>query len=521
MNVKWALLAIAATASALAAGYFLRVICLPFEGCAFLAIMPMAFSTYRYSDTLNVREYSEKWHVFPICFYLIVVGILIIREGLIIFTRAVPCGLCEYRNVCVQRDDGERCVTWNATLTSCFPDEQTEMPELLVMASVGPAVVTLAVTVSLLVKFHFSTTYSRVMLPDLAIILVIPVTYAACSLSGLRNLSENESDLWSPKLLLDVCDLYTAAGLYAFKNLMLKCTQPGHGNIEPALWAMGCALMALGLLPYVGVCVVLNLCEIFVKEVIFFWYPESCFDALPKVISFIFPALQNAEFNPEKTFTSYHNHQGSSACHEVWGAFDPMLTFMNFVVCTIAVTCIVFYEHSMGSLLSRMESPVLKFWGVKGLLLIAFWQNIILPQVIPQKVLLAKYNSALMCWEACGLALFHIVAYHPDHFKNVVEEQIEEPGEQSTAGRVLQGVTDMAADAMAWVPAVPAMPAMPKPWQVPMPWEEVSDADVANPRQQDAGQAHIGFLGADHKTEGEFPAMEPSYPADRSCCALQ
>lgn len=267
---------------------------------------------------------------------------------------------------------------------------------------------------------------------SLCVILMLPLTFSLCALYSMRLLTVNDTDLWTPTAIFDVCELYTAVALFAFKQLILKCANSTKDQLQHLhcesfdnLWSLGCNLMDLGCNSYVYVCFLGNFVEIMIKEVMNFWWPEACTKHAPEVYAFFFPSL-HAAFKPPAKFEGFRGHQGSYACETVWGALKPTFTIMNFLVCHLAVVCLCRYEVYVGRMLHTLNASM-KFKGVSCVLLINFWQaclrSILLSFYPDDAAWRTKLYGMVLCWEALALSIYQLLVYRPVDFASSVKSE--------------------------------------------------------------------------------------------------
>merc|ERR1719291_862304 len=82
---------------------------------------------------------------------------------------------------------------------------------------------TLYVMLTQLNDFHLSK-LKRWCKVRVMVVVMLPMTYGICGFYSLRLLTVNHYDLWTPRAIFDISDLYCAVGLLAFKYLVLECT---------------------------------------------------------------------------------------------------------------------------------------------------------------------------------------------------------------------------------------------------------------------------------------------------------
>lgn len=503
--------------------YFSVPICVGLEGVVFTSILPLAVSTY-----------TGRWHVPTATLYLIVIVFVTLREVLVILSGVVPCGLCHYESHCAAHLSDVECFQWKVQERRCWSTTE-EMDWTLLWVAVPPTLGSIPLAVLQMWKFHQSNLQDWLQAPVM-VILMIPTTYGFCALYSLRLLTQNHSDLWTPRAIFDVCELYVALGLFAFKHLMILCarvTAESRRREEAhfwELWELGSGLMELGCGPYVLWCFFGNFAEIVAKEFVDWFRPGLCLDVLPTLVRCFFPSLVDPRIEPEQTFVAFKSHgKNSYVCQEAWGALLPSMTAMNLMVCSIAIACIILYEQAVGSYLHSLK-PTVKFMGVKGLLLVSFWQTIILNVLAAYGCddwCQARFNSFLLCWEALGLGVYHIYSYDPADFTDVAllpstpcepnsgkgkpppTEEVQEP-RHPPPSMVVAPAKDRAehpaegsASALMGDGSGCRWQELPPPVE---PWESAQTLDVHD---------GIGFM------DGHYTWMDDDAPhADRACCGV-
>lgn len=384
-------------------GRLLVLVCLPLELLLFVCTLALAVTIYCY----------KKYRV-PVAVYAFVCALVCFRECFAVTTKSVPCGLCEYRSVCKDGRGREACTDWETEQGECWQNTE-DMDWSLLWVAMPALLGTLYFMLSQLKEFHASK-LDRWCKVRVMVIVMLPMTYAICGFYSLRLLTVNHYDLWTPRAIFDISNLYCAVGLLAFKYLVLECTvkaitkdydlnaafadtsadsdkkpEPSAGdtfvwfftfqwvaevfteakkplslqtvraaqldrNILNEVWrplqSISRQLMRMGLLPYVLVCFTGNFAEILMKEFIDFWRPDLCADMTPSMVSTIFPEVKHGHVLPPATFVDFQGHQGSIECEDAWHAANIMLRVMNFVVCSTAVVTLYVYKRNMNQVLS-------------------------------------------------------------------------------------------------------------------------------------------------------------------------
>lgn len=325
------------------------------------------------------------------------------------------------------------CTSWNATLNGKCIDKMDRMDFSLVWIAAVPVLFTIGVVVWHMRALLTEPELISWSLAPLCVILMLPLTFSVSALHSMRLLSMvNDTDLWTPTAILDVCELYTAVALLAFKQLILSCANSTKDQLQDLhcasfdnLWSLGGNLMELGCIPYVYVCFFCNFIEIF-KEIMNFWWPEACMKHVMEVYAFFFPSLY-AVFKPPAKFEAFRDQQGSYACEAVWGAFKPTLTLMSFLVCHLAVACLCRYELYVGRMLHTVNASM-KFYGVKCLLLIGFWQaclrSILLSWYPDDAAWKMEMYGMVLCWEALAFSIYQLLVYRPNDFASIGSEPV-------------------------------------------------------------------------------------------------
>jgi len=434
---------VGATAGVMLIAWFSADLCLPLQASCFMAILPLAWMTW-----------TEKYKAWPGYLYFFVLALFMFREFAIMLRHVIPCGVCTYKSSCLEMTNSTArnatvCQSWgfqlngtNGTVADSCKSTANDMDWGSMWMGVPPAILALGTLAVVLYRWH-GLPDDHVVKVQVTVILFLPATYVVCSLYSLRLLTINRSDLWTPKAVFDIGDLYTAVCLFAFEQLATKvveekrktelanlknATGPGLKNFQ----SLGDSLMKLGCYPYVICCFASNGMEIVIKEFVDFWYPKFCEDHLAWVVNLYFPSLVGFELEPPKYFSAFLGHPGSYACEQAWGAVEQPFEAMNFLVCSIAVTCIVIYEHEMGHSLHAIQ-PKLKFFAVKGLLLVIFWQGIILSVLVPRDAWKkSRVNSFCLIWEAFCLGVLQLKAYVPSDFQVIDEMARVEENEKSS-----------------------------------------------------------------------------------------
>lgn len=467
MNPQWTpqdkLKIVGATAGVLLLAWFSADWCLPLEASCFMAIMPLAWMTFK-------GVYYEQ----PVYLYFFVLALFMFREFAIMIRHVIPCGVCTYKSTCMDTAnstarDADGCPKWDFQMVADSCKSSTnDMDWGSMWAGVPPAILALGTLAKVLYRWSFADdkhiTYFKL---QVTVILFLPATYVVCSLYSLRLLTTNRSDLWTPKAVFDIGDLYTAVCLFAFEQLVTKVVeeskkkelaelQSTDGDGLKSFQGLGNSLMKVGCYPYVFCCFASNGIEIVIKEFVDFWYPHFCEDHLSWFVNLYFPSLVGFELEPPRSFSAFHGHPGSYACEQAWGAIEQPFVAMNFLVCSIAVTCIVIYEHEMGHTLHTIN-PKMKFFAVKGLLLVIFWQGIILSVLFSKdKWTKSRVNSFCLIWEAFFLGILQYVSYNPDDFKEIVkiiEEEEKEKKSRTPSQAVKDGWAKITGTATSLLPA--------------------------------------------------------------------
>jgi hypothetical protein len=450
MSGQWTrqhtLISVGATAGVLLLAWFSAEWCLPLEASCFMAILPLAWMTYR-------GEY-KAW---PGYLYFFVLAFFMFREFAIMLRHVIPCGVCTYKSSCMDKAnstarDVDACSKWDFKLVedSC-KSSTNDMDWGSMWAGVPPAILALGALARVLYRWHFIDD-DHVAKLQVTVILFLPATYVVCSLYSLRLLTINTNDQWTPKAVFDIGDLLTAVCLFAFEQLVTKVVeekkkkelaelQNTDGSGLKSFQGLGNSLMKVGCYPYVFCCFAANGIEIVIKEFVDFWYPHFCEDHLAWVVNLYFPSLVGFELEPPKSFLAFRGHPGSYACEQAWGAIEQPFVAMNFLVCSIAVTCIVIYEHEMGATLHTIQ-PKMKFFAVKGLLLVIFWQGIILSVLVRRDAWTkARVNSFCLIWEAFFLGILQYMSYVPSDFKEI-EEIVKQPETKKRSRSITQAAKD-------------------------------------------------------------------------------
>mmetsp|Transcript_6879 Transcript_6879/g.19273 ORF Transcript_6879/g.19273 Transcript_6879/m.19273 type:complete len:521 (+) Transcript_6879:58-1620(+) len=397
-------------------GYYTVPFCIGWEGVIFVSVIPLAISAY-----FGVGHFVTGG------FYLSVILVAAVRETFVIYGNSVPCGLCDFESVCEAPYGaaGANCTRWGVQQDTCW----TEAPSAdftVVWAGAAALYGTIAMLFVQIIKFRGSGLEGWIM-ARVVVLLMVPSTYAICAFYSLRLLAQNKSDLWTPKSIGNIYDLYAALGLFAFKHIMVGCAghkveRESQGGGEPhfkQIWSLGDVLMQLGCDPYLLWCFFGSFAQIVMREFVNWYDPELCQLAMPMMIQYLFPNLHSIDLRPPSSFIAFEGHGGSFACAASWHVVSPLFTAVRFIVCTLAVGSIVMYEKALGHFLHDVR-PIMKFVGVKGLLMVTFWQEYLVPFIIPgDHWTHMQFDMFLLCWEAFILAVYHHFSYHPDDFKGI------------------------------------------------------------------------------------------------------
>merc|ERR1719343_766490 len=81
---------VGATAGVVLLAWFSAGWCLPLEASCFMAIMPLAWMTFK-------GVYYEK----PVYLYFFVLALFMFREFAIMIRHVIPCGVCTYKSTCM------------------------------------------------------------------------------------------------------------------------------------------------------------------------------------------------------------------------------------------------------------------------------------------------------------------------------------------------------------------------------------------------------------------------------------
>merc|ERR1719221_1523172 len=174
--------------------------------------------------------YHGRYKAWPGYLYFFVLALFMFREFAIMLRHVIPCGVCTYKSSCLEKTNstarnGTVCPSWDFQLVADSCKSTTDVMDWGSMwAGVPPAILALGTLAGVLYRWR-NVEDDHVAKVQVTVILFLPATYVVCSLYSLRLLTINRSDLWTPKAVFDIGDLYTAVCLFAFEQLATKVVE--------------------------------------------------------------------------------------------------------------------------------------------------------------------------------------------------------------------------------------------------------------------------------------------------------
>jgi len=234
------------------------------------------------------------------------------------------------------------------------------------------------------------------------IILAVPTTYGVCAASALRIVTATPDESWNAEALMDAAEMYSAISLFAFLKLLMlyvkvtvfddqhapiplrrmttslsthRLAQGQLRNIDRSVRESLKMLVNTGVMQFVILQIIVTILEVLAK--LWAWFhPGSCEHALKIVVHTWLPEYDiKLHMDDSAIGPQLHNPRSSLACESLWEGVCLAMYVADFFMCGIALIAIVAYENAFGSVLHPVR-PLLKFWGVKGMLSVGFMQKI-------------------------------------------------------------------------------------------------------------------------------------------------
>lgn len=431
-------------------------------------------------------------------FYLLCCFVFLVRETVLTISGQVPCGLSVFGNTCTETVCAEyHRIPILGIKTSCARYEcghhaREETSQVFTSAeslNKWTATALLCVWAAFAISYwHLRRHWQRVRskrredptaeskeFEYMSVILAVPITYGLCAMHALRVLSVSDEDAWQAEGMMSAAELYSALALLAFQKLLevyVKTFQLGDvaANYDVESDCKACQhralavshhdkvrggfqqLVAMGIKQYVVLVFGCNALEVVAKA--WNWAnPQWCRSTLTLVAATLFPHHEiSLTLNQTMVEHTTHTAETGVACEDLWNVMSLLMVVANFFTCSIALYAVLQYEGAFAALLEPAR-PFWKFWGVKGLLSVNFFQRIALmtlgalasssPQLTHE--FRTFLNFFLVCVESAVLAMVNVSAYAlpPDEHNAKVSEA---KGVMKPLG-VLDDLPDAAIDA--------------------------------------------------------------------------